>query len=89
MEQEEIYWKQRSRVSWIKEGDRNTSYFHHKASQRRRRNAIESLQLENGEWISTDGQIEQHIAGFYKKLFASEGAEVELFADVIDQRLDD
>ena len=41
--EQEIYWKQRSRVQWLKEGDLNTSFFHKIANGRRRINFISYL----------------------------------------------
>ena len=46
--QEETKAKQRSRDRDIKEGDRNTAYFHAVANQRRRKTLIHSLDGPNG-----------------------------------------
>lgn len=40
LKQEEMYWKQRARVTWLKEGDENTGFFHAVANGRRNKNFI-------------------------------------------------
>jgi hypothetical protein len=40
---EEMLWLQCSRISWLKEGDRNTRFFHQKAKWRAQRNKIKKL----------------------------------------------
>lgn len=47
---EEMMWLQRSRLTWLKEGDRNTSYFHRQAVWRARKNKIRKLKMADGTW---------------------------------------
>ena len=48
LEKEDEMWRQRSRLNWFQEGDRNTSFFHAKASARYQKNFIEGLVDEHG-----------------------------------------
>jgi len=40
---EEILWRQCARLEWLMHGDKNTYFFHLRASRRRRKNQIKSL----------------------------------------------
>lgn len=41
--EEEIYWRQRSGTVWLPERDKNTKFFHSKASARKKKNTIEGI----------------------------------------------
>jgi len=68
---EEIFWKQRSRADWLKEGDRNTKFFHAKASARKKKNRISGLEDENGKWIEEDDKVEQLICDYFTHIFTT------------------
>ncbi|XP_021810643.1 uncharacterized protein LOC110753955 [Prunus avium] len=50
--QEELFWLQKSRNTWLKERGRNTRFFHLSTVIRRRRNKLEGLNNEAGNWFA-------------------------------------
>uniref|UniRef100_A0A803PBY3 Reverse transcriptase domain-containing protein n=1 Tax=Cannabis sativa TaxID=3483 RepID=A0A803PBY3_CANSA len=81
---EEILWKQRSRALWLAHGDRNTKYFHHKASQRKNKNTISGLFDEQRRWCKKDSEIEDILVRFYSDLFSSSGPNPNL-SDILNR----
>ncbi|KAL5569458.1 hypothetical protein UlMin_026033 [Ulmus minor] len=71
LDKEEIYWKQRSCTDWLTHGDRNSKFFHHKASERRRKNFIEGLKNMEGEWYTGIDNISNVVTDYFDKLFSS------------------
>lgn len=70
-EKHEAYWFLRSRVAEVKDGDRNTKYFHHKASQRKRRNYIKGLNDHDGVRRTEEEEIESIICDYFTNVFSS------------------
>ncbi|OMO59710.1 reverse transcriptase [Corchorus capsularis] len=75
LEEEESFWLQWSRVNWLSEGDRNTSFFHAQASKRRKKNSIEQLEGENGRLSDDPVEIQDIASAYFKKLFISSGSK--------------
>jgi hypothetical protein len=48
LEQEEVMWRQRSRVEWLAAGDNNTRFFHLRAIQRMKKNRVTELLRGDG-----------------------------------------
>ncbi|RVX07581.1 putative ribonuclease H protein [Vitis vinifera] len=86
---EEVHWRQKSRELWLKEGDRNTGYFHRMANAHRRNNSLDRIMI-NGEWLTEDqeglhlNQITSREAEDLEKPFTEEevhGALMEMRGD--------
>ncbi|WMV42421.1 hypothetical protein MTR67_035806 [Solanum verrucosum] len=65
---EEIRWRQRSRIQWLKQRDKNTKFFHRVATSQKRYNSIESL-LVDGCNTNDPSVIKETIKSFYQNLY--------------------
>jgi hypothetical protein len=85
--QEEAFWKQRSKVYWLKEGDTNSRFFHAMASTRRRRNNIMTMQMEEGEIVTAQQDICGVASNYFAKLFHSDANGTNATTEYIDPRV--
>ena len=54
LDKEDDMWRQRSRLNWFQLRDRNTSFFHAKASTWQKKIFIEGIMDVNGVWWEDD-----------------------------------
>ncbi|KAL4367315.1 hypothetical protein GQ457_05G009200 [Hibiscus cannabinus] len=73
LEQEESLWIQKSRCKWIRDGDRNTKYFHACARSRKRANTVMALRSNEGDWCVDQEGLQQLACSYFKSLFTSDG----------------
>ena len=66
---DELRLKQKSRELWLKEGDRNSRFFHLFTLVRRRRNRTEEIKLEDGSWINNRFDIQSYFEENFKTLY--------------------
>ncbi|KAL4303233.1 hypothetical protein GQ457_10G009960 [Hibiscus cannabinus] len=68
---QEAYWVQRSRVLWLSAGDRNTSFFHAKASARKKKNVLMGLYDANGYWQTSTREVLRIASNYFVALFSA------------------
>ena len=68
---EEIHWRQKVRVKWVKEGDCNSKFFHKVANGKRNRKFIKVLENERGLVLDNSESIKEKILRYFEKLYTS------------------
>jgi hypothetical protein len=69
LHREEILWQQRSRIDWMRAGDRNTSFFHRKATLRQNKNKIRKLKRPDGPFTNDVAEMEDMASAFFQDLY--------------------
>lgn len=70
---DEMLWLQRSRIVWLKEGDRNTKKFHGRAVWRARKNNLKGL-LDGyyGNWHTQLQAMQELAKNYFEQLFTAD-----------------
>lgn len=64
-----MYWRQRGKAAWMKDGDKNTAYFHARATTRNQVNKIKGLRDAMGNWVDRKNQMEAVVGDYFRGLF--------------------
>jgi hypothetical protein len=68
---EELWWSQRAKSNWLQHGDKNSKYFHFKASQRHRKNTINFIQDPQGSHKIQNKEIQEVFLNYFNDIFTS------------------
>ncbi|KAF8023889.1 hypothetical protein BT93_F1165 [Corymbia citriodora subsp. variegata] len=68
--QEELLFKQKSRIRWLKEGDQNTKFFHQSVTHRHLRNRIISVRDNSGRLITNMGEVHRVFISYFQESLA-------------------
>lgn len=86
---EESFWRQRSRISWLQCGDRNTAFFHAVTRGRRAVNAFSVIEDDQGTEFFEEEKIANTISQVFQGIFTSNGnSNLQTVGEVIHQKVD-
>lgn len=78
LEHEEVLWFQKAREHRVALGDRDTKYFHTSTIIRRKRNRVDMLRGEDGQWVSNAVELEKLAVEYYKRLYSLQDVDEEV-----------
>jgi hypothetical protein len=88
--QDDERWKQRAKVNWLKNGDRNTKFYYACANQRRSGNRISKIADEAGLVWESQNDIQTAFMKYFSRLFtAGPMGDLEVCLQNLNRRVSD
>ncbi|XP_026381662.1 uncharacterized protein LOC113276289 [Papaver somniferum] len=74
---EHSFYKQKSRINYITQYDRNTHFFHNKVNLRKMYNTIHTIKDDKGNWLEEREQIVHPISQHFKRISTTSNPSLE------------
>ena len=74
---EESFFRQKSRISWIQEGDQNTRFFYKSLVMQQHRSTIRTLTNEDGLKLNTFSQIAEEAVSYFQVMLGTRDSQVK------------
>ena len=81
LDKEEIFWRKKSRVTWLRDGDRATKFFMASTVTRRRRNFIQFLKNDQGLMVENLEEIAQMFIKKFSNIFSRDEDRTSMVLD--------
>ncbi|KAL2475523.1 Uncharacterized protein Adt_36259 [Abeliophyllum distichum] len=75
LSQEEAFWRQKSGIKWLREGDRNSKFFHAVAKKNRSKNQINQIRDSEGRLIHNEAEIQNSALAYFQSILTKEPTE--------------
>ncbi|KAF9592580.1 hypothetical protein IFM89_016031 [Coptis chinensis] len=90
-EKEEDFWKQKSTFDWIKDGGKNTRFYHLSTIYRRRKNKIDKIKDDDGEWREGRTDVGTSLNQYFTDIFTTDSPVrdnqiMDLFKSIVSDR---
>jgi len=79
LDQIALLWFQKARIDQIRDGDRNTKYFHMSTVIQRRFNRIDVLKDSEERWCTNSNEVKRLVVDHFKTLFSEEATGPSTF----------
>lgn len=88
LKEEDIFWPQRSRVQWLKNGDRYTKLFHRVANSGDATSTVRSLLIVGATCIKLE-TVKEHVVKFYEDFYSESNINMPFFGNLTLKRLEE
>lgn len=85
--QREVFWKQRSKQLWLREGDHNSKYFHATTRTRKKTNQIMKLQNNDDQVVEWNNGLEDTMIEYFNNLLKASNTQWDDVVNCISQKI--